>query len=170
MLGSGLDGAWAEFGPGHQVVGSGEATHVEPHLGENDLCDPQADARDLIQPLQRGQQGLPDPAGVAVGLAAVAPAGTGAAGWGLGVGYGSDQLLDPGGERDDLTIQAIDLVQQHPGRLGVVVIEPASQRLDQLGVLGYHLAAGQAGQLTRVAFSGEMRFDHAPRRQRGDGP
>ncbi|MGN9846390.1 hypothetical protein ACTMTI_50595 [Nonomuraea sp. H19] len=74
------------------------------------------------------------------------------------------------GERDDLTIQAIDLVQQHPGQLGVVVIEPASQCLDQLGVLGFHLAAGQAGQLTRVAFSGDMRFDHAPRRQRGDGP
>src|SRR6476660_7323083 len=45
---SGLDGAWAQFGPRHQVRGGGEPAHVEPDLGENDLRESRADAGNLV--------------------------------------------------------------------------------------------------------------------------
>jgi hypothetical protein len=80
----------------------------------------------------------------------------------LGCGDGSDQLLDPGGEAVDLGGQGVVLVQQHPGELGVVVVEPAGERLDQRGVLGLELAAGQAGQHLGVTLAGDQRFQHRP--------
>ena len=46
----------------------------------------------------------------------------------------------------DLGDEGVDLVQQHPGQLAVMVIEPAGERLHQRGVLSFHLAAGQPGQ------------------------
>src|SRR6185437_13871408 len=52
---SGLDGAWTQFGPRHQVRGGGEPAHVEPDLGENDLRESRADAGNLVESLDRGR-------------------------------------------------------------------------------------------------------------------
>jgi hypothetical protein len=84
----------------------------------------------------------------------------------LGGGDRPKQLLDAGGERAELGGERVDLVQQHPGQFGVVVVETAGQRLDQGGVLGPHLAAGQAGQHLGVAFAGDQRCEHVPHRGR----
>src|SRR5512132_3469618 len=72
------------------------------------------------------------PDGVAGGCA-VATARVG--GWWAGGGNRRDRLLDPGGEPLDLAVQGVDLVQQHPGHEGVVLIEAAGQRRHQRGVL-----------------------------------
>jgi hypothetical protein len=53
------------------------------------------------------------------------------------------------------------------GELAVVVAEHAIQRLDEVVVLGLHLAAGQGGQHLRVAFPGDQRPYHVLRRQGG---
>jgi hypothetical protein len=42
----------------------------------------------------------------------------------------------------------------------MMVIEHAGQRFDQGVVLGFHPAAGQAGQSARVALAGDHRLDH----------
>ena len=52
---TGLDGAWTQFRPRHQVPGRGELAHVEPDFGENDLRVHRADAGNLIESLDRGQ-------------------------------------------------------------------------------------------------------------------
>jgi hypothetical protein len=59
---------------------------------------------------------------------------------------------------------SVDLVQQQPGQLGVVGVEPAGERLGQGGALGLHLAAGQAGEHLRVALAGDQRLQHVPGR------
>ena len=65
----------------------------------------------------------------------------------------------------DLGAERIDLTQQHPRQLGVVVIEAAVEGGDQLRALGFHPAAGQLGQSVRVSFAGDERLDHVARRQ-----
>jgi hypothetical protein len=60
--------------------------------------------------------------------------------------------------------ESVDLVQQHPGQLAVVVIEPASQRVSETVMPGPHLAAGQAGQDLRVALPRDQRLGHVPDR------
>jgi hypothetical protein len=52
------------------------------------------------------------------------------------------------------------------GQLAVMSVEPAGQRLDQRGVLDFHPSARQGGQLAQVAFPGDQRLDHVPRRHR----
>jgi hypothetical protein len=106
-----------------------------------------------------GSTGAPSPrpgvrAGAAVGIDA------------LGGGDCGDQLLGLGGELADLGGQGVDLVQQYPGQLAVVVIELPGQRLDQAVVLGPHPAAGQAGQCLRVPLAGDQRLQHVADRQR----
>ena len=81
-------------------------------------------------------------------------------------GMARDQLLDPAGEGPIWAVSASILVQQHPGQLAVVIVEPAGQGLHQRGVLGLHPAAGQPGQRLRVALPGDQRLDHRPARQR----
>jgi hypothetical protein len=49
----------------------------------------------------------------------------------------------------------------------VVIVEHAVQGLDQVVVLGLHPAAGQGGQLVRVALAGDHRLDHVLRGHRG---
>ncbi len=90
--------------------------------------------------------------GIAVGWAAVI------GGWLLD---GAGERLDAVGEHGDLCAQAVDLVQQQPGQLGVVGIEAAVERRDQCRVLGLKPTSGQIGQPAWVAFAGE----HVPHRQ-----
>src|SRR4029077_19285645 len=52
---AGLEGAWTQFGPRHQVRGGGEPAHVEPDLGENDLRECRADAGNPVESLDRGR-------------------------------------------------------------------------------------------------------------------
>jgi hypothetical protein len=149
----GLDGARAQFRPRHQVAGGGEPGHVQADLGEDDLGAVSADAGDLIQAGQGIRAGC---------VRAGAGAGAGGA---VGVdslsgGDRRDQFPDPGGELGDPGAGEIDLVQEDPGQLGVVVLEPAGERLGQRGALGFHLAAGQPGEHLGVALPGDQRFEH----------
>jgi hypothetical protein len=58
------------------------------------------------------------------------------------VGDGGQQLVDADGEGVYLSAQGVDLVEQHPGDLAMVVVEPAGQRFGQGGAFGLHPAAG----------------------------
>ena len=153
----------AHVGPGHQVTGGGESAHVQADLGDDGLGALPADAGDLVQAIDGGQhRGVRAPAGAGAGGAV----GVGA----LGGGDGCDQFLDAGGEPADLHVELVDLVQQHPGQLGVMVVETAGERFDQRGPLGLHPAAGQVGEHLRVPFPGDERLQHVPHRlgvQRG---
>src|SRR6266568_4148911 len=84
--------------------------------------------------------------------------------WAAGMAAISSSIQALTGRFDD---HHVDLVQQHPGQLGVVVIEPAGQRLDQGGTLGLHLPA-LIGEHLRVALPADQRLDHVPHRQRAD--
>jgi hypothetical protein len=53
------------------------------------------------------------------------------------------------------------------GELAVVVVGHAVQGLDEVIALGLHAAAGQGGQLPRVALAGDHRLDHVLRRDGG---
>jgi hypothetical protein len=77
-----------------------------------------------------------------------------------------EQLVDARREGVDLGAQRVDLVQQHPRELGVVLVKPAAQRLDQRVVLGSHLAAGQTGEPTWITFASDQRFEHVAHRHR----
>ena len=59
-------------------------------------------------------------------------------------------------------VSGVDLVQQHPGEFGVMVVEPAVERGDQGRVFGLHPAAGQPGEHPRIALPGDQRLDHGP--------
>ena len=78
----------------------------------------------------------------------------------LGVGHRRQQLVDAGGERVDLGGQGVDLVQQHPGEFGVMVVEPTVEGGDQGRVFGLHPAAGQPGEHLGIPLSGDQRLDH----------
>ena len=99
--------------------GGGELAHVQPELGDDHLGGLAADAGDLIETIGRGEQDRH--------CLGVAEAGL-VLGW-LGSGDGRCQLLDPGREAVYLRGQRVDVVQQHPGQFGVVVVKAAGQRL-----------------------------------------
>ena len=135
------------------MAGGGEDADVQADLGDDCLGGLAADAGDLIEAVGGGQYrgAVAQPggrAGAAVGVDA------------LGGGDRGDQLLDPGGELGGLGGQGVDLVQQHPGELGVVVVELPGQRLDQPVVLGPHPAAGQAEKHLRVPLAADQRLQH----------
>jgi hypothetical protein len=50
----------------------------------------------------------------------------------IGFVHGGDELLDAGAQGADLGGQRVDLSQQQPRQLGVVVVEAAIQRGNQL--------------------------------------
>ena len=68
-----------------------------------------------------------------------------------GAGHGGTFRVDTCGESVDPRGQRVDLIEDHPGQFGVVVVELAGQCLDQVGVLEFEPAAGQAGQDPRAA-------------------
>ena len=81
-------------------------------------------------------------------------------------GSSAMQFFDARREGVDLGAQRVDLAQQHPRQLGVMLIEATVERGDQLRALGLHPPAGQLGQPARVALPGDQGLDHVPRRQR----
>ena len=87
----------------------GNLPHVQADLGDDGLGALRADAGDLVQAIDGGQQrGVRAPAGAGAGGAV----GVGA----LGGGDGCDQFLDAGGEPIDLLGELVDLVQRRPSR------------------------------------------------------
>src|SRR5215213_4701338 len=70
-------------------------------------------------------------------------AGAGCWCWGLRGRDCGDRLLDPGGELVDLAAQGVDLVQQHPRQLCMMVVEAAGEGLHQRGVLDPEPSSGQ---------------------------
>ena len=106
---------------------------------------------------QRGVGGAGRRLAVATGATVAARAG---------VGHRCQQLLDAAGEGGDLGGQGVDLVQQHPGQLAVVVVEAAVERGDELRALGLHLAARQVGEPARISFPGDQGLDHVAGRER----
>jgi hypothetical protein len=124
-------------------------------LGDDRLGALPADAGDLVEAVDRRQHrgAVAQPGGRAGGAVCVDA---------LGGGDRGDQLLDPGGQLADLAGQGVDLVQQHPGQLGVMIIEPAGQRLGQAIAFGFHPAAGQPGQQLRVPLAGDQCLQHVP--------
>jgi hypothetical protein len=79
-----------------------------------------------------------------------------------------DRLLDPGGELVDLAAQGVDLVQQHPRQLCMMVVEAAGEGLHQRGVLDAEPSSGQLGQHLGVALPGDQRLQHGPARDAED--
>src|SRR5215212_7621833 len=92
-------------------------------------------------------------------VAAVPPPGPGAGCW-LGGTDRSDCLLDPHGELviSNLAAEGVDLVQQHPRQLRVMVVEAAGEGLHQGGVLDAEPTPGQLGQQLRIALAGDQRL------------
>jgi hypothetical protein len=81
-----------------------------------------------------------------------------------------DQLARAGGQLVDLPGQGVDLVQEHAGELGVVVLELPVQGLGEFLALGAHLADGQVREGLRVPLPGDQGLQHGPHRlgvQRG---
>ena len=130
-------------------------------LGDDRGGQLQADAGDLIQPGGCGQHRrvAAGPGGGTGGAAGVdAP----------GVPHEGEVLADAGSELADPGIEESDLVQDDLGQLPMVVFEHAGQRLGQGVVLGFHPAAGQAGQHLRVTLAADQRPDHVLRGDRGE--
>ena len=162
-LGPGLDGLGGQLGPGDQVRGGGEPGHVQPDLGEDRLGGAGADAGDLVEAVQRRQRlraGRVGRVGGSAGFAGLPRESSSPPVGDARRGDGGQQVADAGGEPVDLRGEPVDLVEQHPGELGVVVVEPAGQRLHQGRVLDPQPALGQPGQPTRVTLPGDQRLDH----------
>ena len=95
----------------------------------------------------------------------VGPSRRGSTGWASGIAASSS--LDAGGEGVDLGGQRVDLVQQHPGQLGVVVVEAAVKRLDQRRRAWPSSGRGPGSASAVGSRSpGDQRLDHVARRQR----
>ena len=77
-------------------------------------------------------------------------------------------FIDARGQRIDLAGEGIDLVEQHPGQCGVVVVEPTGQRIDQGGALGLHPAAGQLGEQLGIPLPRDQRLDDGAAGHAGD--
>jgi hypothetical protein len=84
-------------------------------------------------------------------------------GW-LGSGDGRDQLLDAAGQPVDLDAEGVDVVQQHPRQLAMVVIEAAGQRRHQGSALAAHPSSGQLGKHLGVALPDDQGLQHGPTR------
>jgi hypothetical protein len=72
-----------------------------------------------------------------------------------GGGEGADRGVEQQGDLVDPRGQLVELAQQQPGQLGVVVGEPAVQGPFQIGPAGAGPAPGQLGQHHGVALPGD---------------
>ena len=150
-----------------RCAGGGELAHVQPDLGDDAPGRPWRRCRGPRPGVPAPQRAAGRQPGWSVSwvpvVAAVVPAPVvRRRPWRLGGGDGGDQLLDAGGEPVDLDAEGVDLVQQHPRQLGVVVVEAAGQRLHQGGALAAHPPPGQLGQHLGVALPGDQRLQHGP--------
>jgi hypothetical protein len=116
------------------VPGGREPGHIQARLGEDHLGGVPADPGDPIQPGDRRPH-----CRVRALARAGGPAGVHAAGG----RDRRDQLLNTRGELADLGGEGVDLVQQHPGQLAVMVIELAGKGLGQ-SVCGSQVSAMKA--------------------------
>ena len=146
--GTGLDGAWAQFRPGNQVLGCGEAAHIQPDLGDDRSARrvrPMpgiSSSRSMTLGAQwatvagstrvdaaAGGVGSPPPVSGSASMPAPGPMlGVAVIDGPSRVGQLGDQLLDARGQGVDLGGKRIDLAQQHPRQLGVMIIEAAIER------------------------------------------
>jgi hypothetical protein len=85
-----------------------------------------------------------------------------------GGGDRRNRLLDQHGELVDLAAEGVDLVQQHPRQLCVMIVEAAGEGLHQGGVLDAEPSSGQLGQHLRIALAGDQRLQHGPARDAED--
>ena len=120
--------------------GGGEPGHVHTDLGEDALGSPLADAGDGVEPVTG-----PDERDA--GLAGVVP---------------RRRRRRVVSSRAMARFEVGRVVQAQPDEQGVVVPEPAAQRLAQLGDLLAQHALGQLGQHVRVAFAGDESGEHGP--------
>jgi hypothetical protein len=151
--------AWTTGTHGSEGAPAGKPAGAT-RLGDDGAGRVLAEAGDLRQP----GYGVQDRgAGSGSGVRAGGPVGVHAP----GPGYRRGQLRGPGARRRDPLVGEGDVVRQHPGQLAVVVVEHAVQGRRQVLVPGLHPGPGQAGQHPRVAFAGDHRLDHVPRRPRG---
>jgi hypothetical protein len=82
---------------------------------------------------------------------------------------GHQQLVDACGQRSDLRVKGVDLIQQHPRQFGMVVIKAPVEGLDQRRALDRHPAAGQIRETPWITLAGDQRLDHVARRERIEG-
>jgi hypothetical protein len=105
------------------VAGGGELGHVDPNLGDDDVRGVGADAGDLVETRDDRQRSAARIVRVAAGIGG----GRGRVGGGdLG-----DQPVDPERERLGLQGERVDLVEQQLRELGVVVVEPTGECLNE---------------------------------------
>ena len=166
----------------------GETTHIEPDFGDDDLRRQRADTGDLIEALRGGQPVAATVAatvgeggvgrdgrlggGLGGGLVRVARVGCGGRTAGtagllvvaMGGEHGLQEERGAGGQLLDRGGQPVDLIEQHAGEFGVMLVEPAAQRLDQSSTFGFHPAPGQLGQPARIAVPGDERLEHVAHR------
>jgi hypothetical protein len=64
---------------------------------------------------------------------------------GLRFGHRREELFGSFGQPIDLDRQGVDLIEQHAGDLGMVVIEASGERFDQGGPFGLHPTPRELG-------------------------
>ena len=112
------------------MPGGGEPGHVDADLGDDRLGGPLADPGDGVE--------------LVTGLAE------------RGLTHLVDLAVELASSRDG-GLEVVGVVQAQPDQQGVVVPEPAPQRLAQLGDLLAQHALGQLGEHLGVAFAGDQR-------------
>jgi hypothetical protein len=142
-----------------RLAGSGELGHVQAHLGDDRLGGGPSDSSDLIQSLDRGQGTLVIAQGITSRRSDRRR---------LGSGDRPDQLLDVGAQHLDLLSQGVDLVEQYPKELGVVLVEAAGQRLEESRPLDSHPPLGQRRERLRITLAGDERLHHRSARDAVD--
>jgi hypothetical protein len=80
------------------------------------------------------------------------------------VGQRGDGGVEQRGDLGDARGEVVELAQQHPGQLGVVIGEPAFQSFGQGARAGPGPSLGQLGERGGAAPPGDQRLDHRPAR------
>ncbi len=96
--------------------GGRELGHVEPDLGDDDLGGAGPDAGHLIETVDGWRWAGCDLSGLGIGGPLMS-------------GQLFDELVHAGRDPVELLAESVDLVEQNPGKLAVMGVEPASQCL-----------------------------------------
>ena len=71
-------------------------------------------------------------------------------------------MLDLGGEHVDCPVSLVDPGEHRGAHEGVMIVEPACERVFEPIDLGTHPATGHVGKDLRVTLPGNQRVDHLP--------